>query len=136
VSGEKKPPTGIPFGALFVGEGARDRAQQAYDNPRTPPELRAELARYLADPLHATVIDQEKRERALRIKPPGRPKGGLGGRTKLIRRHIRALKEKYPRTPRPKLYEKRDVVITGEEMKRTTFAEHERIVHKEMFPKK
>jgi hypothetical protein len=50
----------IPFVALFSGPGARDRAQQAFDNPHTPPELRAELGRYLTDLAHAAAVDQEK----------------------------------------------------------------------------
>ena len=56
----------IPFVALFSGsteherKAARDRAQRVVDNPKTPPALRAELERYLADPFYAAALDQEK----------------------------------------------------------------------------
>jgi hypothetical protein len=46
---------GIPFIGLM--DDIRN-AQLAADDPKTPPELRAELKRYLANPFHAAAADQ------------------------------------------------------------------------------
>lgn len=45
----------IPFGALFTGNLRNVR--MALRDPKTPADLRAELERYMADPLKATVTD-------------------------------------------------------------------------------
>ena len=60
MSAEKvKRAEAIPFIFLFAGDGKR-KAQRAADNPKTPPELRAELKRYLADPAAAAAHDQQQ----------------------------------------------------------------------------
>jgi hypothetical protein len=48
---------GIPFIALWSHGGERN-ARMALRDPTTPPELRAELERYLADPYAAAAQDQ------------------------------------------------------------------------------
>ena len=53
---ERKP--AMPFGALFLGD--LRAARMALRDPRTDPALRAELERYLANPLKATVRDSEQ----------------------------------------------------------------------------
>jgi hypothetical protein len=50
---------GIPFVAVFSHGGERN-ARLALKDPTTPPDLRAELERYLADPFAAAAADQAR----------------------------------------------------------------------------
>ncbi len=75
-AGKKRPARkrsgGIPFAALFTNDGGERNALMAlYSNPfappelreynsHTPPALRAELERYLANPLRAAVDDLQQ----------------------------------------------------------------------------
>ena len=91
----------IPLGELFRRSAGGERnARLALADPKTPPELRAELERYLADPVGA-VLDDGAKERdeargmiasaastALAPYRGGRAAGVANKRTERVRAHI------------------------------------------------
>jgi hypothetical protein len=130
-----RPPQGIPL-IVLMKDGRNVR--MAVKDPTTPPALRAELERYLADPFHAAAVDQEAREKQLTAlldsaeatAAPYR-KGGAKGRqnaaTKAVRDHIRELLGKHKKLSPPQLYDKADPNIIGD-MAKKTFCNHVRFV--------
>jgi len=113
----------------------------AVRDPTTPPELRAELERYLKNPFHAAAVDQEKllaasEQRTVEAEQQGTAyrKGGTKGRTnkatEVVRAHIRALQAKHPKLTTPsQLFKKADGNILGA-MALKTFADHVRALRK------
>jgi hypothetical protein len=61
VGAAKKKRGGIPLSALFLTEEAKERVRRDLSNPfsRPAPRVRAELERYLADPLKAATEDMQ-----------------------------------------------------------------------------
>jgi hypothetical protein len=60
---KSRPARGIPFIALVPSPGWERNARMALENPRTPPELRAQIERYLDNPIREALKDQAARER-------------------------------------------------------------------------
>ncbi|HEY4215006.1 MAG TPA: hypothetical protein VGM84_26250 [Steroidobacteraceae bacterium] len=56
----RKAAQSIPFIGLLGSDDELRNARMALRDPKTTPELRAELKRYLADPFHAAAVDQQK----------------------------------------------------------------------------
>jgi hypothetical protein len=60
---KSRPAKGIPFIAVVHSPGWERNARAALDDPRTDPELRAQIKRYLDNPTGEALKDQACREK-------------------------------------------------------------------------
>ena len=130
----------IPFAALLTDDGGKRNARMALRDSKTPPVVRAEFERYLANPFLAASQDQAKllteaakdfdaaEKRAAPFRA-GRTKGRGNKATEAVRAHIRALLDKTPRSSPSRLFKKADRKIIGR-MQEKTFSDHVRAVRK------
>jgi hypothetical protein len=125
----------IPSIVLFDEDGKRN-ARLALQDPKTRPNLRAELKRYLENPAHAAAVDQQKllteaakdfdaTERRGAPFRKGGAKGRINKRSREVRAHIRELQDKHSKLTPPQLFKKADRYIIGD-MAEKTFCDHAR----------
>lgn len=103
----KKPPTkgAIAFSAEFLDEDGLRNARMALADPKTPAALRAELERYLENPLKAATSDmQQLLDERMRYRS-GRPSGKDRDTTERVRQHVRDLRMLHPTASAKKLQE-------------------------------
>ena len=110
----KKPArkSAIPFVSLFGGD--QRNVLMALKDPKTPPELRAELQRYLDSPLKAATDDMQQLLDERAQYRGGRTSGGDREAAERVRDHIRALRVKYPTASAKALKLHADPLIVGE----------------------
>jgi hypothetical protein len=129
VTTRRKPPQGaIPFSHLFFDKngaptaGGRRSAELALRDPTTPPNLRAELQKYLVNPMAAVLQDQSELLARVMAYRGGRT-GGEDRDDETVRRaQIRALGEKHPTLTSRALYLHADAKAIRDEVKERRFA--------------
>lgn len=115
-----KPRSGaIPFASLFLGDVDKRNARMALRDPTTPPLLRREIERYLADPNKATLTDMQKLLDDRAVFRSGRPAGSQSAKVRYIEKLVAA----NPKRTAKQLFKLADKAKIGD-MQDGTFKNH------------